>query len=62
MSVSGGTAIGEIRREDEPDHKQIARELADLPTMNASGAGIQPPVPEAATTSAPRMTSASGGG
>jgi hypothetical protein len=26
-----GTAIGEIRREDEPDRKQIARQLADLP-------------------------------
>ena len=26
-----GTAIGEIRREDEPDRKQIARQLAGLP-------------------------------
>jgi hypothetical protein len=26
-----GTAIGEIRRDDEPERKQIARELADLP-------------------------------
>jgi hypothetical protein len=26
-----GTAIGEIRREDEPDRKQIARRLAGLP-------------------------------
>jgi hypothetical protein len=26
-----GIAIGEIRREDEPDRKQIARQLADLP-------------------------------
>lgn len=26
-----GTLIGEIRREDEPDRKQIARQLADLP-------------------------------
>jgi hypothetical protein len=26
-----GTAISEIRREDEPDRKQIARQLADLP-------------------------------
>ena len=26
-----GTAIGEIRRDDEPDRKQIARQLADLP-------------------------------
>jgi hypothetical protein len=25
------TAIGEVRREDEPDRKQIARQLADLP-------------------------------
>jgi hypothetical protein len=25
-----GTAIGEIRRDDEPDRKQIARQLADL--------------------------------
>ena len=24
-------AIGEIRRDDEPDRKQIARQLADLP-------------------------------
>ena len=26
-----GTAIGEIRRDDEPERKQIARKLADLP-------------------------------
>jgi hypothetical protein len=26
-----GSAIGEIRRDDEPDRKQIARQLADLP-------------------------------
>jgi hypothetical protein len=26
-----GTAIGEIRRDDEPDRKQFARQLADLP-------------------------------
>jgi hypothetical protein len=26
-----GTAIGEIRRDDEPERKQIARQLADLP-------------------------------
>jgi hypothetical protein len=26
-----GTVIGEIRRDDEPDRKQIARQLADLP-------------------------------
>ena len=26
-----GTLIGEIRRDDEPDRKQIARQLADLP-------------------------------
>jgi hypothetical protein len=26
-----GTAIGEIRREDEPDRKEIARQLAGLP-------------------------------
>jgi hypothetical protein len=26
-----GTAIGEIRRDDEPDRKHIARQLADLP-------------------------------
>ncbi len=26
-----GTAIGEIRRDDEPDRKQISRQLADLP-------------------------------
>ena len=26
-----GIAIGEIRREDEPDRKEIARQLADLP-------------------------------
>ena len=26
-----GTAIGEIRRDDEPDRKQIARQLTDLP-------------------------------
>jgi hypothetical protein len=26
-----GIAIGEIRREDEPDRRQIARQLADLP-------------------------------
>jgi hypothetical protein len=26
-----GNAIGEIRRDDEPDRKQIARQLADLP-------------------------------
>ena len=26
-----GIAIGEIRREDEPDRNQIARQLADLP-------------------------------
>ena len=26
-----GTAIGEIRREDEPDRKQLARQLAGLP-------------------------------
>jgi hypothetical protein len=26
-----GSAIGEVRRDDEPDRKQIARQLADLP-------------------------------
>jgi hypothetical protein len=26
-----GTLIGEVRRDDEPDRKQIARQLADLP-------------------------------
>ena len=29
-----GTAIGEIRREDEPDRKQIARQLAGLPSRD----------------------------
>ena len=32
MSASApALVIGEIRRDDEPDRKQIARQLADLP-------------------------------
>ena len=30
-ATASGTAIGEIRRDDEPNRKQIARQLADLP-------------------------------
>jgi hypothetical protein len=55
-----GTAIGEIRRDDEPDRKQIARQLADLPDREriwGRDATIEGPTPR---QQAPPMTPASG--
>ena len=55
-----GILIGEIRRDDEPDRKQIARQLADLPDREriwGRNAGIK----AGGRSQAPPMTLASGG-
>jgi len=49
-----GTAIGEIRRDDEPDRKQIARQLADLPDRERIWGRDATIEAKAAATSAPR--------
>ena len=47
------TPIGEIRRDDEPDRKQIARQLADLLDRERIWGRDATTKPEATTTSAP---------
>jgi hypothetical protein len=49
-----GTAIGEIRRDDEPDRKQIARQLADLPDRERIWGRDATIETKAAAKSAPR--------
>jgi len=49
-----GTLIGEIRREDEPDRRQIARQLAGLPHRDRVWGRTQTPRPAAVATSVSR--------
>jgi hypothetical protein len=49
-----GTLIGEIRRDDEPDRKQLARQLAGLPDRERVWGRNAAPGLEAAAARAPR--------